>query len=336
VTDAVRDMSGDPLAVTSAERRRIFEDAQRQADAVFAQYQLSQLVALGGDLPVMARSVIGELVRVTDAVAGALWLATPPQRHLHVVATEPDALTYPEAVVVPERFATLSDAEAWVRPSGWHGVVLDERREIGDDEPGARIIGFIALRPPEGEALPPDRVRLLALVRHELAIAFRAAQLRQTLAGEQALLAAIFDGANDGIVAVDDQRRVVRVNRAAWSLLGGRRSVGAETCRDLLGCGEPLERGPSYTAHAHHQAPVGAADAQPLRCGQRCRFEEVLEGPSGIVDAEMRLVRVDGSDIPVVLGDDGTRDRRRRRAPRPARRARSGRAPGKLPGGGVA
>ena len=299
MTRTAHDTPGDPLAVTAAERRRIFEDAQRQADTVFAQYQLSQLVALGGELPVMARSVIGELVRVTDAVAGAMWLATPPQPHLHVVATEPDALLYPEAVAVPERFATLADAEAWVRPSGWHGVVLDERREIGDDEPGARIIGFIALRPPEGEALPPDRVRLLALVRHELAIAFRAAQLRQTLAGEQALLAAIFDGANDGIVAVDDQRRVVRVNRAAWSLLGGRRSVGAETCRDLLGCGEPLERGqPHGTAPAEPHA--GAATGEPaLRCGRRCRFDEVLEGPSGIVDAEMRLVRVDGSDIPV-------------------------------------
>jgi signal transduction histidine kinase len=299
VKDAVRDASGDPLAVTAAERRRIFEDAQRQADAVFAQYQLSQLVALGGDLTVMSRSIIGELVRVTDAVAGALWLVTPPQRHLHLVATEPDALAHPGMVAVPERFATLADAEAWVRPSGWHGEVLDERRDVGDDEPGARIIGFIALRPPEGESLPADRIRLLALVRHELAIAFRAAQLRQTLASEQALLAAIFDGANDGIVAVDDQRRVVRVNRAAWSLLGGRRSVGAETCGELLGCAEPLERGPAHVAHAHLPAPEVAASGQVLRCGQRCRFEEVLEGPSGIVDAEMRLVRVDGSDIPV-------------------------------------
>ena len=31
-----------------AERHRIFEDAQREADAVFSQYQLSQLLAAGG------------------------------------------------------------------------------------------------------------------------------------------------------------------------------------------------------------------------------------------------------------------------------------------------
>ncbi len=299
MTGTVHDTSGDPLAVTDAERRQIFEEAQRQADAVFAQYQLSQLVALGGELPVMARSIIGELVRVADAVAGALWLVTPPHRYLRLAATEPDVLAYPDAVTVPERFATLADAEAWARPSGWNGVVLDERREIGDDQPDTRVTGFIALRPPEGVALPPDRVRLLALVRHELAIAFRAAQLRHTLASEQALLAAIFDGANDGIVAVDDQRRVVRVNRAAWSLLGGRRSVGVETCRDLLGCGEPLERTAAQATAQDSASPGTGAGGPALRCGVRCRFEEVLEGPSGIVDAEMRLVRVDGSDIPV-------------------------------------
>jgi signal transduction histidine kinase len=274
----------DPGTMIAAERRRIFEDAQRQADAVFAQYQLSQLLALGGDLRLMAASVIGELVRVSDAVAGALWLSAPDDAGLRLCATEPDARSYPDAVRVPERFATAAEAHAWVRPSGWHGVTLDERREIGDGEPGSRTVGFIALRPPEGASLPADRIRLLALVRHELAIAFRAAQLRDTLAGEQALLAAILDGANDGIVAVDDERRVVRVNRAASVLLGGQGDAGGGTCRELLGCDVGAGGDP---------APSG------LRCGPRCRFEEVLEGPEGIVDAEMRLRREDGTEVPV-------------------------------------
>lgn len=271
-------------AITAAERRRIFEDAQRQADAVFAQYQLSQLVALGGDLGVMARSVIGELVRVSDAVAGALWLFSSHDHVLRLCATEPDALDDPDAVPVPVQIASAADAEVWVRHSGWHGVTLDERRDIGDDEPGSRTVGFIALRPPEGSALPPDRIRLLALVRHELAIAFRAAQLRDTLAGEQALLAAILDGANDGIVAVDEARRVVRVNRAAWSLLGGHPAEGLGSCRQLLGCDVGRD---------------GDGPASGLRCGPRCRFEEVIDGPSGIVDVEMHLARHDGTEIPV-------------------------------------
>ncbi|MDP2350274.1 MAG: ATP-binding protein [Chloroflexota bacterium] len=290
------DVTNDAVAMTAAERRRIFEDAQRQADTVFAQYQLSQLVALGGDLPVMSASVIGELVRVSDAVAGALWLAAPRERELQLVASdrdpdadpdpdmEPDMGAGGDGVAAPEWFAGVAEAAAWARRSGWHGVALDERREIGGDGPESRVVGFIALRPPAGELLPPDRIRLLALVRHELAIAFRAAQLRETLAGEQALLAAILDGANDGIVAVDDQRRVVHVNRAAWSLMGGHRSARTETCHDLLGCGSPSSDG-----------TAGGV----LRCGPRCRFEEVLDGPSTIVDTEMHLVRADGSDMPV-------------------------------------
>jgi PAS domain S-box-containing protein len=274
----------EPSAVTAAERRRIFEDAQRQADTVFAQYQLSQLVALGGELGVMAASVIGELVRVSDAVAGALWLASAETHDLRLCATEPDASPDPGAAGIPDRFASPADADAWVRGSGWYGVTLDERRELGEAGEGARTVGLIALRPADGASLPPDRIRLLALVRHELAIAFRAAQLRDTLAGEQALLAAILDGANDGIVAVDDERRIVRVNRAASSLLGDRGGDPPGTCRELLGCDVAT-----------------AADTPPgaLRCGPRCRFEEVLEGPSGIVDAELRLVRADGSEIPV-------------------------------------
>ncbi|MEO5964974.1 MAG: hypothetical protein ABIR11_05870, partial [Candidatus Limnocylindrales bacterium] len=148
--------TGDAVAMTAAERRRIFEDAQRQADTVFAQYQLSQLLALGGALPIMAASVIGELVRVSDAVAGALWLASPGTQALDRCATEPDADAYPDLVAVPDRFASAGDAEAWVRASGWHGVALDERREIGEDGTGTRVVGFIALRPPEGASLPPD------------------------------------------------------------------------------------------------------------------------------------------------------------------------------------
>jgi signal transduction histidine kinase len=285
VTTDGRAAPPDPSAVTAAERRRIFEDAQRQADTVFAQYQLSQLVALGGDLGVMAASVIGELVRVSDAVAGAIWLAPADNHDLRLCATEPDAAADPDAgAEVPDRFATAGEAEAWVRASGWHGVTLDERRELGEDGGGSRTVGLIALRPAGGASLPPDRIRLLALVRHELAIAFRAAQLRDTLAGEQALLAAILDGANDGIVAVDDERQVVRVNRAARSLLGTRDGATPATCNDLLGC--DVATGPD--------APAGS-----LRCGPRCRFEEVLDGPSGIVDAELRLVRGDGSEIPV-------------------------------------
>ena len=272
-------------AVTASERRRIFEDAQRQADTVFAQYQLSQLVALGGELGAMAASVIGELVRVTDAVAGALWLAAPDGPELTLYATEPDARADPGAAVsIPGSFASAADAGAWVREAGWHAVTLDERRELGEQGGTSRTAGVIALRPPEGASLPPDRIRLLALVRHELAIAFRAAQLRDTLAGEQALLAAILDGANDGIVAVDEHRRVVRVNRAARSLLGDREGELPITCRELLGCDAPAGSGP---------------DPGGVRCGPRCRFEEVLDGPSGIVDAELRFVRDDGTEVPI-------------------------------------
>jgi PAS domain S-box-containing protein len=263
-------------ALTESELRESFEEAQRQADTVFAQYQLSQLLALGGDLSLMAGSVIGELVRASDAVSGAMWLAGPGEGWLRLVATEPELDAEPDPAV-PAGFESAVAAEAWARRTGWHGVSLEERRDLGEGELGARIVGFLALRPAEGEELPADRIRLLGLVRHELAIAFRAAQLREELAGEQALLAAILDSANEGIVAVDERRRVVRVNRAAVALLGGRVPDAGASCEAVLAC----------------------VSRDGLRCGRRCRFEEVLAGPARQAEAELRLTAADGTEIPV-------------------------------------
>lgn len=262
-------------ALTEAEVRTSLDEAQRQADTVFAQYQLSQLLALGDDPALMAGSVIGELVRATDAEAGAIWLATPDEDDLRLVATDPDRAALMPAL--PTTFASAASVTAWTRANGWHGVSLDERRALGEGELGARVVGFVALRPADGAELAPDRLRLLGLVRHELAIAFRAVQLRAALAGEQALLAAILDGATEGIVAVDERRSVIRVNRAAVSLLGGRLPARSATCETVLGC----------------------AQGDTLRCGPRCRFEEVLAGPAKVVDTELRLRALDGTEIPV-------------------------------------
>lgn len=285
-------------ALTEDELRRTFEESQRQADTVFAQYQLSQLLALGGALPQMAASVIGELVRASDARAGAIWLAQPGERALRLAATEPNLLAGPGRPagwvigdmirapgkegdlpphVIPRGFVTPGVARSWVTRHGWHGISLDERRDLGDGTLEAQVVGILALCPPEAERLPADRIRLLALVRHELAIALRAAQLREELAREQALLAAILDGATEGIVAVDRARRVVRVNRAAVALLGGRLPEPGTTCEQVLGCRRGTE----------------------LRCGRTCRFREVLADPSGLVETELRLDSPDGGEIPV-------------------------------------
>ena len=66
------------------ERRRSFDEAQREADALFAQYQLSQLIASGGSLADLAASVLAELVRLAAAAAGrcgwARWAGCPRRR----------------------------------------------------------------------------------------------------------------------------------------------------------------------------------------------------------------------------------------------------------------
>src|ERR671932_756936 len=67
----------DRIAALERELRRAFEEAQREADAMFAQYQLSQLLASGGRRADLATVVVAEIVRLCGAAAGALWLREP-------------------------------------------------------------------------------------------------------------------------------------------------------------------------------------------------------------------------------------------------------------------
>jgi signal transduction histidine kinase len=276
-----------PAAALEADRWRSFEDAQREADTMFAQYQLSQLLASGGTVAELGAAVLDELLRHDEAQAGALWLTHPAGGPLQLVTTASDpALPHVgrgagRAPSVPGLFPDAAAAQAWCRPSGWYGVALEEVRDTGERGFEQHTVGFVALRRdiPGGPHAEPGR--FLALVRHELAIALRASQLREALGGERALLSAILDGASEAIIAVDARRRVVRLNQAALGLLDlPADATPTNGCRELLGCatGDPRE---------------------PLRCGQRCPFDDVLAGMPAIVDRERIVIGHDGVEVPV-------------------------------------
>lgn len=283
------------LASLEADRWRTLEDAQRDADTMFAQYQLSQLLASGSNLSTLLTAVLDELLRHSEAAAGALWLAAQGETQLSLAAAanEPirdgsaDAIPPARPPAVPVRFVDARAATRWCRDHGWHGVALEESRDLGEGGFEQRTVGFVALKAARERPLSPDHARFLALVRHELAIAFRAAQLREALARERALLSAILDGASEAIIAVDAERRVVRLNQAAVALLGVSAAGGrTASCGDLLGC---------------LREPAADADssAELLRCGPHCPFEEVLGGGEPIVDREHTIIGRDEVEVPV-------------------------------------
>ncbi len=295
IPDRRRD--GARLAALEADRWRSFEDAQREADTMFAQYQLSQLLASGGSVAELSAAVLDELLRHDEAQAGALWLTPPGGGLLTLVAAAPGpgasgpgapaavaraAAEEEPAEAVPPQLEDVAAATSWCRGAGWAGVPLEESRDTGDGFE-QRTVGFVALqRGAADDAGVP--LRFLPRVRHELAIAFRAAQLRETLAHERSLLAAILDGATDAIVAVDEGRRVVRLNRAALALLDASPETAPTPCHELFGCDRPR--------------PDGAAPQ--LRCGTHCPFEEVLAGAPPIVGREQTVLGRGGEEIPVV------------------------------------
>lgn len=175
-----------------AELSRTFHEAQRAADTIFSHYQLSQLLATH-ELPgPMAEAVLDELVHVSGAAGGAIWIERRPGAGPELVTT---------------RQTTAAEAEAPARPDdGWVRIDLED-------------VGRVALAPEPGRAIDSSARRFLDLVRHELAIALRGAVLRELLERERAELASVIQGASDAIVLVDADRRVTRANPAAARLL---------------------------------------------------------------------------------------------------------------------
>jgi signal transduction histidine kinase len=295
------------VASLEDERRRTFDEAQREADAMFAQYQLSQLLASGDDLAKLAPAVLSEIARTSGAGDAALWLAAPGRRTLYRVASLGRADHGSDGprdagADLPASFADSATAGRWAARAGWFGVPLEESRALGVGGASRVALGYLAVRPLPGQVLDVRHARYLGLVRRELALAFRAAQLRGALVHERATLAAILDGASDAIIAVDANGRITRLNGAAARLVGAaeREGIGA-TCEAFLGCLPETggTRGCGRTcpfqevlAHGRplvREQVVGGADAMPIPVA--ASYARMTGAPSGAV-AVLRDLRV--------------------------------------------
>ena len=272
------------VASLEDERRRAFDESQREGDAMFAQYQLSQLLASGEDLAKLAPAVLAEIARTSGAGSAALWLAAPARRTLHLVASlgpadESTASGPDDRDELPPSLADSATAGRWAARAGWFGVALEESRALGVGGEGHVALGYLAIRPARGRKLDPGHAHYLGLVRRELALAFRAAQLRGALLHERATLAAILDGASDAIIAVDSDARITRLNGAAARLVGAaeREGIGA-TCEAFLGC----------------TPEVGVGRG----CGRTCPFQEVLAHGRPLI-REQIVADADRAAIPV-------------------------------------
>ena len=252
----------DRIERLEQELRRAFEDAQREADAMFAQYQLSQLLASGGlfRLADLSKAVVAEIVRLCSAAAGALWLAEPGGRLFRLAAATSEApVTDCEEAFTRD---ALADSAAVVVP-------------LGDDRPD----GVLVLWPNGESGLDRDGLRVVQLSRHELALAFRGAGLRQTLEHERQELTAIVDGATDAILQVDQDCRILRINPAARQMLGvdAADAVG-QPCHAVLRCAEA-------GAHSIDVCPL----AEVIQSGRAIAYRE-----AAVLDAQANVITVVG------------------------------------------
>ena len=161
--------------------------------------------------------------------------------------------------------------------------------------PGARAVTLsddrptllLALWSDDGHAPDPDGVRVAQLARHELAVAFRGARLRETLERERGELTAVVDGTADLIVQVDGDRRVVRLNPAGERLLGvAAADALGRPCDEVLGCD---------IAGGH--APAACPLAEVMASGRPVTYRE-----TAVRGADGGSVTVAGGYSAVTLG----------------------------------
>jgi PAS domain S-box-containing protein len=143
------------------------------------------------------------------------------------------------------------------------------------DEPAD---GIIAIWPTAASALDREGLRVVQLSRHELAVAFRGAQLREMLERERQELTAVIDGATDAIIQVDAECRVMRVNPAARQLLGAEVDMVGQLCHQALHCVEA-------DAHAIDACPL----AEVIHSGRPIAYRE-----ASVLDARGTVVCVAG------------------------------------------
>jgi signal transduction histidine kinase len=259
------------------DRKRAFEDAQREADALFAQYQLSQLIASGGTPAELATSVLAELVRLADAAGGGLWIGPSEGVGLTLSAFTGDE----GAWHVPETFDGLGSIEAWAATHPTARALT-----LSDEPPHAVVVVW----PRDGGVVDEDGLRIALLARHELAVAFQGARLRQALDRERQELSAIVDGATDLILQVDAEGLVVRLNPAGERLLGtSTEAAVGRSCGEVLGC-------EVAGAHAVQDCPLAEVRSSGVPIAYR---ESAIRGPSGMP------IRVAGS-YATSTGGDGT------------------------------
>lgn len=255
-----------------------FHQAQREADALFAQYQLSQLIASGGSPVELGRAVIVELVRLSAATAGAVWLGETGRPELGLLAAT-GAFDHP----LPDRLADLAEGRRLVSERD------DLRLVVLGEEPPATLL---ALRVPAGGELDADGLRVAQLARHELAVAFGGARLREALERERHELSAVVDSATDVIVQVDEAQRVVRLNPAGERTLGIEAGAAiGRTCGEVLGCA-------AAGGHGEDQCPLAEVIASGVPVGYReSAIQSSSAGPLRVAGSYSRAPSEPGGAI---------------------------------------
>ena len=228
------------------ERRRAFDEAQREADALFAQYQLSQLIASGGASPSSPRPC---------CPSSSGWPTPRPARLLarrRPMATELDCVA-----------ARGRRDHGRTRPGAVRRAAGDRARASGRvDGPGARRA--------TGSGSPSSRAT-------SSRSRSRARGCGRRSSGSATSWSAIVDGATDLILQVDEDGRVVRLNPAGERLLGISDGRGASdgrvpTCsaaRSPAATRREPARSPRYRAGgvpiAYRETAIRGADGQPIR-----------------------------------------------------------------------
>ncbi|MBI2864318.1 MAG: GAF domain-containing protein [Chloroflexi bacterium] len=145
---------------------------------------------------------------------------------------------------------------------------------------GSQVAGVLYLNSTTPHHFTSHVVTVLSLLADQMAAALRNARLYATVNREKDKLAAIFKHSTDGILILDEDKRVVDLNPGFVSLTGWlKEEAVGRSLEEVLGCVDPLDRG----------SRLGVCDA-----------EQAIAQSVSLPNVETTIVARDGRSIDVV------------------------------------
>jgi PAS domain S-box-containing protein len=287
-------------AAVAMDNARLLQDAVRQADRMAALIDISRLLLETLDPHAVARRVVDSVCDLLGAQSSCLYRLDPSGSLVAVVASAGGQDVFPWVPMLPAGVGLSGRAVAEGRPAWTPDVLTDpliERpararagmeRELNRARLAiplvarGRLLGVVVVIDSTGRAFTPAEIDLASAFAHQAALALETARLLQETAASEERYRLLVERALAGVFRTRPDGRLLECNDAFARILG---------------------------FASRSAALAGNADNFYADPEERARLTAELLAGRPLLNREVRLRRVDGTAITVLLNAVAVQDR---------------------------